>query len=36
MSRQDGSYTQLDASNPAAPIVKTSDGTQLKFDASHR
>ncbi len=27
---QDGSYTQLDVSNPS-PVVKTSDGTQLKF-----
>jgi YD repeat-containing protein len=29
----DGSYTQLDDSVSAAPIVKTSDGTQLKFAA---
>ncbi|MDQ5846508.1 MAG: S8 family serine peptidase, partial [Acidobacteriota bacterium] len=28
---QDGSYTQLDVSNPNAPLVRTSDGTQLSF-----
>lgn len=28
---QDGSYTQLDATNPSAPIVRTTDGTQLTF-----
>jgi RHS repeat-associated protein len=28
---QDGSYTQLDVSNPNAPFVRTSDGTQLTF-----
>jgi len=28
---QDGGYTQLDVGNPATPVVRTSDGTQLKF-----
>ncbi len=28
---QDGSYTQLDVSNPNAPLVRTTDGTQLTF-----
>ncbi|MDQ2976802.1 MAG: S8 family serine peptidase, partial [Acidobacteriota bacterium] len=28
---QDGSYTQLDASNPNALLVRTTDGTQLSF-----
>jgi RHS repeat-associated protein len=28
---QDGSYTQLDVSNASAPIVRTTDGTQMTF-----
>ncbi|HEY0763635.1 MAG TPA: S8 family serine peptidase [Pyrinomonadaceae bacterium] len=28
---QDGTYAQLDATNPSAPIVRTTDGTQLTF-----
>src|ERR1043166_4032376 len=28
---QDNSYTQLDATNPSAPIVRMTDGTQLSF-----
>lgn len=28
---EDGSYTQLDATNPSSPVVRTSDGTQLTF-----
>ena len=28
---QDGSYTQLDINNSSAPIVRTTDGTQLTF-----
>ena len=28
---EDGNYTQLDASNPSAPVVRTSGGTQLSF-----
>ncbi len=28
---QDGSYTQLDVTNPNALLVRTSDGTQLTF-----
>ena len=27
----DSSYSQLDATNPSAPIVRTSDGTQMTF-----
>jgi RHS repeat-associated protein len=28
---QDGRYTQLDISNPNAPVVRTTDGTQFSF-----
>ncbi|HYJ86711.1 MAG TPA: S8 family serine peptidase [Pyrinomonadaceae bacterium] len=28
---QDGSYIQLDMSNPNAPLVRTTDGTQMSF-----
>jgi hypothetical protein len=28
---EDGNYTQLDATNASAPVVRTSDGTQLSF-----
>jgi YD repeat-containing protein len=28
---QDGSYTQLDVSNPSAPFVRTTDGTRFTF-----
>ncbi|HKO44249.1 MAG TPA: hypothetical protein VJU84_13315, partial [Pyrinomonadaceae bacterium] len=28
----DGTYTQLDATNPNAPVVRTTDGTQMTFE----
>ena len=28
---QDSTYTHLDVSNPSAPVVRTTDGTQFKF-----